>query len=244
MELHGVQTAAAHVVVADSIRRWIALGTLAPGDRLPPERQLAEQLGVGRLTVRQALRLLADEGLVVTQRGRSGGTFLLEERERPLRGIEVTEELLSAVRDNFDFRLGIEPQAARFAAERGEAMERWAIRGLAEGKAETYQAFRLHDSRFHIAIAEASHNSLILEAVSQSRAEFFRWADAAWERVNWSDLPPDERDFGLHHRPMAEAIEAREPEEAARRMADHLAQGKDQFLAAVRRPVAQPARLG
>jgi DNA-binding FadR family transcriptional regulator len=230
MELQGIQTTPAHVTVANSIRRWIALGMLAPGARLPSERELSERLGVGRMTVRQAIRLLASEGLVLTQRGRTGGTFILDDDERPLSGAEVTEQVLHDVCDNFDFRLGVEPVAARLAAERAEPMERWAIRGLAEGEAKGVRSFRLLDSRFHLAIAEASHNRWILEAVSQSRAEFFRWADVAWERVDWESVPARERDFGARHRPIAEVIQEGAASEAEERMTAHLVEGKKQFL--------------
>jgi DNA-binding FadR family transcriptional regulator len=233
MEFDVVQPAATHVAVADAIRRWIALGMFEPGDRLPTERELAARLAVGRMTVRHAVRLLAGEGLVGTQRGRSGGTYILDDADRPLRSGEVTAQFLADVRDNFDFRLGVEPMAARLAAERAEDMERWAIRGIAEGNPASYRAFRMLDSRFHLAIARSSHNRLLLDAVSRSRAEFFRWADAAWERVDWATLPLEERDFSRSHRPVAQAIEQSEPAEAEQRMREHLIAGKSQFLAAV-----------
>src|SRR5919206_578180 len=128
MELDAIQPAATHVAVADAIRRWIALGMFEPGDRLPTERELAARLAVGRMTVRHALRLLAGEGLVGTQRGRSGGTYILDDGDRPLRSGELTAQFLADVRDNFDFRLGVEPMAARLAAERATDMERRASR--------------------------------------------------------------------------------------------------------------------
>lgn len=224
---------ATHVAVADALRRWIALGAFAPGGRLPSERELAHRLGVGRVAIRQAIRLLADDGLVGTQRGRSGGTFILDDLDRPRRNRELTVKFLTDVRDNFDFRIGIEPQAAKLAAERADEMERWAIRGLAEGTPGSYRAFRMLDSRFHLAIAEASANPLCLDAVSRSRAEFFSWADAAWERVDWATLPERERDFGVSHRAIAEAILHRAHEEAHERMTEHLHAGRRQFLAAI-----------
>ena len=235
MELDAIQPAATHVAVADAIRRWIALGMFEPGDRLPTERELAARLAVGRMTVRHALRLLAGEGLVGTQRGRSGGTYILDDGDRPLRSGELTAQFLADVRDNFDFRLGVEPMAARLAAERATDMERWAVRGIAEGNPTTYRAFRMLDSRFHLVIAQLSHNRLLLDAVSRSRAEFFRWADAAWERVDWATVPPDERDFSRSHRHVARAIEQSDPAEAEQRMREHLEVGKSQFLTAVER---------
>ncbi len=60
----------------------IRLGVLAPGDSLPPERELAAKLGVSRDTVREAIKSLADAGYLVSRRGRYGGTFLADELPR------------------------------------------------------------------------------------------------------------------------------------------------------------------
>jgi GntR family transcriptional regulator, transcriptional repressor for pyruvate dehydrogenase complex len=227
MEGEVIRGKPSHVALADVLRRRIALGVHAPGDRLPSERELAERLGVGRTTVRAAIRLLADEGLLATSRGRSGGTVVLE-KARPA-GVELTREFIRDVRDNFDFRLAVEPLAARLAAERAESMHRWAIRGLAEGEAPSLGIFRALDSRFHLAIAEAAGNQLVLDAVRDSRAAFFQWADAAWERIDWDALPPQERDFARAHRPIAEAIAAGDGDAAARAMSEHLVEGRAMF---------------
>jgi GntR family transcriptional regulator, transcriptional repressor for pyruvate dehydrogenase complex len=235
MELDRIQSPASHVAVADSIRRWIALGVLGPGDRLPAERDLAERLGVGRMTIRQAVRQLAEEGLVSTQRGRSGGTFVLDDPERPLPTREISEQMMAALRENYEFRFGVEPMAAKLAAERADDTERWGIRGLAEGDANSVRAFRALDSRFHLAVANASHNSLIIDAVSRSRTELFAWADPAWERMDWSAVPAEERDFGRSHRPIAAAIAAADGKLAGEQMSDHLAEGLRQFEAMVKR---------
>lgn len=62
--------------VCDQIRREVAIGNLKPGDRLPPERELAEQLGVSRTAIREALRSLENAGLVYCQQGMGGGAFI------------------------------------------------------------------------------------------------------------------------------------------------------------------------
>jgi GntR family transcriptional regulator len=67
-----------HVTIAEQLAAKIAAGTLAPGMRLPPERQLAESLGVSRMTVRQALGDLERDGLLRRVVGRAGGTFVQE----------------------------------------------------------------------------------------------------------------------------------------------------------------------
>ncbi|HKI91938.1 MAG TPA: GntR family transcriptional regulator [Gaiellaceae bacterium] len=66
----------AHLQITDQLGEAIANGKLAPGDRLPPERELAAELGVSRMTVRQALGALESQGLLVRAQGRGGGTFV------------------------------------------------------------------------------------------------------------------------------------------------------------------------
>jgi DNA-binding FadR family transcriptional regulator len=235
MELDGLQAAPSHLAVADEIRRWIALGTVSPGDRLPTEREFAERFGIGRMTARRAVRLLVQEGLVSTQKGRSGGTFVLDDKHGPARGTEMTRQLVRDISDNYDFRLAIEPRAARLAAERAEETERLALRGMVEGESSSVRAFRALDSRFHLAVANASHNRLLIEAVGNSRSELFQRADPVWERLEWSAIPADERDFALGHRPIAEMVLKGDADAAEGRMVAHLLQGRLQFLRLIER---------
>ena len=68
-DIGAVDLATAHEVVTERLRHAIHMGAYLPGDKLPPERALAQQLGVSRMTVREALRTLRDEGYVASQRG-------------------------------------------------------------------------------------------------------------------------------------------------------------------------------
>lgn len=67
----------------ERLLQTIRLGVLAPGQSLPPERELAARLGVSRDTVREAIKSLSDAGYLVSRRGRYGGTFLAEELPTP-----------------------------------------------------------------------------------------------------------------------------------------------------------------
>jgi GntR family transcriptional repressor for pyruvate dehydrogenase complex len=233
MESTQIRTESSSQAVEEVLRRWVALGVYRPGDRLPTERELAERLGVGRTSIRAALHALAEEGLITTTRGRAGGTVVLDDAGRLASSLRVTEELIDDVRDNFDFRLAVEPLAARLAA-RADDTRRWAIRGLAEGHTTSIRSFRSLDSRFHLAIAEASGNALVLEAVSTSRTQFFLWADAAWARLDWNTLSPAERNFGSQHRPVAIAIVDGDGPRAAEEMERHLRRGREQFVEVMR----------
>jgi DNA-binding FadR family transcriptional regulator len=118
--------------VAEQLRELIAAGVLAPGQRLPTEAQLAEQFGVSRATVREALRLLAAHNLVRTAKGSGGGSYvnvptvdhvsqLVTSNLRLMRSELRLESLLEA-------RELLEVPAARLAAERRTADDLHALR--------------------------------------------------------------------------------------------------------------------
>jgi DNA-binding FadR family transcriptional regulator len=222
-----VKSPQAHVAVADALRRRIALGAYVPGERLPPERELSETLGVGRMTLRAAIRLLDDEGLLSTTKGRSGGTWVLDEaapRTRARRR-RLIARYAGDIHRNFEFRLAVEPVAAALCAERASGEERDEILALSRGVAPDVRTFRVHDSRFHLTIAEHCGNPLFLEPIRNSRADFFIWADGLWTQREWDVLTDEEREFELAHRPIAEAIAAADPAAAADRTREHLEKG-------------------
>ena len=112
--LDPVAAVPAHELVLAQLRRSIHLGHFGAGDRLPPERELARQLGVSRTTVREAVRVLEGEGLVEIKRGSSGGISCGRSRPAPAelrRRLREFEEII-------EFRLAVEPMAARLAAQR------------------------------------------------------------------------------------------------------------------------------
>jgi GntR family transcriptional repressor for pyruvate dehydrogenase complex len=151
----------------------IGAGVLAPGERLPSELELAAQLGVAPMTLRQALQILRDAGFVETRRGRTGGSFV---RDDPPAALVIDGELptRAALRDLTDWRRAISGEAVALAAERAEPAERRAIDAAAEATERAvgkFAAFRLADSRFHIAIAEASHSRRLVAAETQIQVE-------------------------------------------------------------------------
>jgi len=89
-----VRTGNAFKETVERLLEGVKLGVYAPGDRLPPERELTRRLGISRITLREALRELAAAGYVETKRGRFGGTFILRQPE-PM----VYDELTKTARD-------------------------------------------------------------------------------------------------------------------------------------------------
>jgi DNA-binding FadR family transcriptional regulator len=147
----------------------IRLGLLSPGTRLPPERELAEQLGISRSTLRQALTTLVQSGHLISLRGRSGGTFVSE--EPPISS--GRKKLRSDWHDVLDQRVAIECGAALLAAERGNepAFER--LDDLIEQMDEPpdFDAYRRADVRFHIALAEATGTPRLVALMTEVQGQ-------------------------------------------------------------------------
>ncbi|MGH2345049.1 MAG: FadR/GntR family transcriptional regulator, partial [Chloroflexota bacterium] len=208
--------ATAYLGVVERIRRAIHLGIYVPGDRLPPERELAPTLGVSRTTLREALRLLEGEGLLESRRGTTGGAFVRE----AARLVLTDSGLLAQVRafdDLLDFRLATECAAARLAARRradrdlhlmGEALE-----GIRRNTA--IDLFRRADTNFHLAIAAAARNSMLQSAIEDGRAAMF----APLALLDFEVMQTNALEG---HRMIVQAIAAADPEAAERAMTTHI----------------------
>ena len=146
----------------------VRLGVLAPGTRLPPERELAEQLGISRSTLRQALKTLTETGHLTATRGRTGGTFVAE--RPPVYAVPAVSMDHASWRDFFDMRLAIEIGAAYLAAERasGEHIERLEHHnGVMRRSGEEWSSYRRADAFFHLAIAEASGSQRLIAQMTE-----------------------------------------------------------------------------
>ena len=152
----------------------IGSGVLRPGERLPPELELAELLAVAPMTLRQALAILRDAGYVETRRGRGAGSFVATEVVRPLAStgrVPTPREL----RDLVDWRRAIGGEVAALAAVRADAETRGvlvAAAGAAEAAAfGDFSRYRLADSGFHLAVAAAAGSSRLIAAETTIQAE-------------------------------------------------------------------------
>ena len=221
-----VRPAAAHELVVDQVRRAIQLGRFVPGDKLPPERQLARQLGVSRTTVREAVRVLEAEGLVESRRGAAGGLLVRRPAlpEAALR--DMAREQRDALRAVFDFRIANEAAAARLAAERRTGDDVAALASLLARMAgfaatpasradlDNIPRFIAADSAFHLGIARAARNPHMLRAIEDARAAMFLPIGAVFRR-----LEDTANDF---HEAIFSALEAADPEAAEAAMRAHL----------------------
>lgn len=166
-----VQPASTFEETVERLGSAIRLGLLAPGDKLPPERELAKRLKISRSTLRQALTALVQSGHLVSLRGRSGGTFVAERQPQAAQAGEPLDQEAWAVLEQ---RVAVESGATLLAAERGTEEEFDRLEELVEkmsGELEDFEEYRFTDIRFHIGIAEAAHSPRLLTAMTDVQAQ-------------------------------------------------------------------------
>ncbi len=148
----------------------IRTGLLAPGSKLPAERQLAGELRISRSTLRQALTTLVQSGHLTSVRGRSGGTFVAEKPPLSEHDPEPFGDDSWAVLDQ---RVAIEAGAVLLAAERAEGPELDALDLLVErmAKAGDFSVYRRADIRFHIGVAEAARSPRLVTAMTDVQGQ-------------------------------------------------------------------------
>lgn len=154
----------------------IELGVIPPQERFPPERELAEMLGVSRVTVREALRALEQAGRVEIRRGRQGGAFVTPQRRATpstASARRVMQRIGTGVEDLLEYRWAIEPAAASLAATKADESDVENLRRALEAAIEaTPEGFRVADVRIHLAIAEVARSSIVANGVADVQASF------------------------------------------------------------------------
>lgn len=217
-----IKTSRLYEQIVQQIEDSVLSGALKPGDQLPPERELAEQFGVSRTAVREAMKSLREKGLVAAHSGR--GTF-------------VTDGTSQAIRQSFDLMMKIgqadglqhlaevrailEPEIAALAAVRIEEQHLATMReavATMERALRDPEAYIEADLDFHLSLAEAASNPLILSLIDsivgllrEQRLRIFN-VEGGPERGQY------------HHKRILAAVEARDPGKARAAMHDHLEQ--------------------
>lgn len=148
------------------LREAIATGDLSPGVRLPSEAELARGFGVAVMTVRVALAVARDMGLLTTIRGRHGGNFVATDVTERMAEVARRKKLdPRLMRELTDWRRAISGEACLLAAERGKAEDFARIRDAAaafDDMLPEFPAPRFADARLHLLIAEISGSSRLL----------------------------------------------------------------------------------
>lgn len=214
--------------VLAQLKAAILSGQLRPGDRLPPESELAARFGVSRQVLREALKVLAASSLVVSARGRGGGTFVAHPAsEAAIRSLAETLHLMLdldriSLAEIVEARRVVEATCAQLAARRRtdedlvamcQALEQ------AEARPTADEAWLDLDVVFHRAEASAAHNRMLVLPLASMHA-------VVQPRLNRLIFPLlDRRTIEGQHRAIFEAIRDQAPEraeQAVRRHLDHL----------------------
>jgi GntR family transcriptional repressor for pyruvate dehydrogenase complex len=210
--------------IVQQVEESIQKGQLKPGDQLPPERELAEQFGVSRTAVREAVKALREKGLVEAYPGR--GTFITDGTSYTIR--QSLDRMMRTGNEGFAFlaevRQILEPEIAALATTRADDEALEAMRKQVEimdTAKEDPDAFIEADLDFHLALAEAAANPIILSLIDsivgllrEQRMGIFQ-VEGGPERGQY------------HHKKILQAVEHRDAAGAREAMKAHLTQVGD-----------------
>lgn len=211
-----VRTRNAFEETVERLLQAIRLGVAAPGEKLPAERDLAARLGVSRVTLRDAIRAIADAGYVESRRGRYGGTFVAASLPVAAPRVAPAGEL----EDVLTLRSVLEPGAAEAAAGRSlTPADRQHLTGAlleASGVDTDQTEYRRRDSRLHLAIAEVTASPSLTTAVADIRTRVNELLDAI------PLLAVNIEHSNAQHRDIVAAILSGDTAAARQTMAEHL----------------------
>lgn len=209
-----------YTAIVERIHSMIVAGEIQPGDKLPPERKLAERFGVSRSHLRQAFQALAERGVIESRQG--DGTYLLTNMESGV-SVDAILEAITAqsdvLHDIIEFRRMIEPQIASLAAQRINAttLDRLKVvtcdqqRALLGGREATDL-----DAEFHQLLAESTRNQVlgrvmttIQSIINESRSEWLQSSNRRSTSVEG-------------HLRIIDALEAGDADRASAAMQDHI----------------------
>jgi GntR family transcriptional repressor for pyruvate dehydrogenase complex len=213
--------------VAEQIEKRILDGELRSGDRLPTERHLAEQFHVSRTAVREAMKILAQKGLVDMRPGR--GTIVIDGANAAMQdSIDLVMKLrlgeVGGSNNLVEVREILEIEIAALAAARATEKEIAAMREavkIMDESLDDADAFIAADNRFHEALAQATQNTLIfilvnsiVNLLSEQRKQIF-------------DVEGGPQRGQIHHRRILESVARRDPQAARDAMRSHLRQVRE-----------------
>lgn len=220
-----VQASRLYELIVEQIEQSIRTGQLKPGDQLPAERELAQRFNVSRTAVREAVKALGEKGLVEAQPGR--GTFIIDGTAHAIR--QSLDRLLTMGQLDgsaylVEVREILEPEIAARAAARAQDKHLAAMReAIAEMDASLDDGDRFieADLDFHLALAEATENPIILNLIDSIvgllREQRMRIFDSGDGPVHGQ----------FHHKRILEAVERRDPDASRRAMRAHLDQVRE-----------------
>jgi GntR family transcriptional repressor for pyruvate dehydrogenase complex len=197
------------------IRSLIYSGELRPGDWLPPGRELAERLGISRVTLRLGLKTLEGAGYIVTSRGAHGGSRVSDAAQILRCWTNWMRHSADELEDIFEFRTNVETRIAWLAAERRDDEEMRRIEAADATYRETRESLFRWDVAFHDSLARAAHSRRLEEAMIAVRGELFLPVDQALHEHRTEEVH-------AFHKAIVAAVKAQDAPRAAEAMRAHI----------------------
>ena len=229
MPLQAIEPRRLYRQIADQLRGLIAAGEFALGSRLPPERDLATQLGVSRPSVREALIALEVEGLVEVRMGSGIYVTALETTPTSSRSVDAALGPFDIIRARQLIESELAALAARQKSPRSLKRMRAAVKLMEDDIARGVVPFR-GDRDFHVALAEASDNAALVRVVTEL---FDERNNPLFEQLGRHfENPRSWHQALVEHRTVLRAVAAGDVAGARAAMRSHLGKAHDRFAAA------------
>jgi GntR family transcriptional regulator, transcriptional repressor for pyruvate dehydrogenase complex len=222
--------------IVEQIIDLISRGVLKPGERLPSEKELCRRFGVGRTTIREALRSLAVMGILD---GRVGeGTFVSADNRKYLEkalqwGLVIDRKDVS---DLVETRLMLESQTAYTAAAKATEENLQEMAEALEGMQRSLdlpEQYLEHDLRFHLAIARGTQNPILYNLLSMTRGYLQTWISESLSKPSARKMRARAESSVLEHQRILQALRKHNPEDARQAMTDHILSSSLDFQAHV-----------
>jgi GntR family transcriptional repressor for pyruvate dehydrogenase complex len=207
--------------IAQRIQTAITKGQIVPGEKLPAERDMAKQLKVSRVSVREAYRTLAELGLLEVKRGAEGGAFIRSLDHTPVsRSLSMMLRLgRTSMQELTEARVLLEPVVARLAAQRADRASIERLEDLVHKQEAAIKGegdLRRYDLMFHRLVAECTQNLPLITVMNAL-------ADLALEAISHIDIRRDVNEHVLRfHARIADAIRRGDDEAAHSIMLGHV----------------------
>jgi GntR family transcriptional repressor for pyruvate dehydrogenase complex len=220
MQFKTIQRSSTPEIIINEIIQHIKSGELKPGNKLPTERDMSQMFGVGRSSIREAIKALVLSGYLESSQGK--GTFI--RKDLPISDMTLSnlQHTLAAeqIIELMELREILECNAVKLAAERANSEDirriKEALKRMQDCKAD-FKKFYAPDFDFHVAIAEATHNEMICETMKQ----IIEKSHESYEKFMPDRLCPPEQAI-LTAKQIVSCIEDREAEKASQCMKAHL----------------------
>jgi len=224
--------------IYDRMRQMLVDGKWVEGMRIPTEHDLAQDFDVSRPIVRAALARLKEDGAIASRRG--SGSFVIKAGPAPVTGFRPIETISDLLR-TFEFRLSVECDAAAYAATRREPHQLSQIEAALEliGEGMDDENFGDADFRFHLAMAEASGNTMFATALSLLQQQIVVGMRLASELATAGASRA--ATVRSEHGAIVQCVARQDPDGASNAMRDHLLSSRYRLLGS-EVPTADPVR--